>query len=250
MRYEHVEDRAALYALGALPDDERAAIDAHLRECVVCMEEVGAAEGDVARIVLAEPQRTPPAALETRIGQLVQPRFLEAQRRSGRVAWPYAAAIAAALLLGLLPSAYFWSANRAAHVAMLAQSDAMGRLASAPHRTAKFQPANANPPAEVMYAPDGSWYVVVVRSASKALSVAWLHDGTHTMLGNVVPAGNVAMLYLPKSHRMDRLALMDGGRVVAEATLSWQKQNAERARRSEPVLSVANALRRPVWSDS
>ncbi|MGB8520986.1 MAG: anti-sigma factor, partial [Candidatus Tumulicola sp.] len=174
MRYEHVEDRAALYAFGALPDDERAAIDAHLRECTVCMEEIGAAEDDVARIVLAEPQHTPPAALETRIGQLVQPRFLEAQRRPQRMAWPYAAAMAAALLLGLLPSAYFWSANRAAHVAMLAQSDAMVRLASAPHRTARFQPANASPPAEVMYALDGSWYVVVVRSASKALAVAWM----------------------------------------------------------------------------
>jgi hypothetical protein len=43
------------------------------------------------------------------------------------------------------------------------------------------------------------------------------------MLGNAVPNGNVAMLYLPKSHRMDRLALMDGDRVVAEATLSWQR---------------------------
>ncbi len=222
MRYEHIEDRAALYALGALPEDERAAIDAHLRECSVCVEQVGAAEDDVARIVLAEPQRTPPAALENRIDRLVQPRFREAQRRSRRVAWPYAAAMAAALLLGLLPSAYFWSANRAAHVAMLAQSDAMGRLASAPHRTVQFQPTNVSPPAEVMYAPDGSWYVVVVRGGSKALSVAWMHDGTHTMLGNAVPSGNVAMLYLPKSHRMDRLALMDGGRVVAEATLSWQ----------------------------
>jgi anti-sigma factor RsiW len=222
VKYEHVEDRAALYALGALADDERAAVDAHLRECSACTQAVGAAEDDVALIVSTEPQHSAPPALDVRIGRLVQRRPLEAMRRSRRPAWPYAAAIAAALLLGLLPSAYFWSKDRTMHGAMLAQSNAMGRLASAPHRTAHFRPTDASPPAEVMYALDGSWYVVVVRDASKALSVAWMHDGVDTMLGNAVPNGNVAMLYLPKSHRMGRLALMDGDHVVAEATLSWQ----------------------------
>jgi anti-sigma-K factor RskA len=222
VKYEHVDDRAALYALGALADDERAAIDTHLRECSACTEAVGIAEDDVALIVSTEPQRSAPPALDARIGQLVQPRPLEATRRSQRGPWRYAAAMAAALLLGLLPSAYFWSANRAMHGAMLAQSNAIDRLASAPHRTAHFRLTKASPPAEVMYALDGSWYVVVVRGASKSLSVAWMHDGIHTMLGNVLPNGNVAMLYLPKSHRMDRLALMEGDRVVSEATLTWQ----------------------------
>jgi anti-sigma factor RsiW len=222
--YEHVEDRAALYALGALSDDEVSAIDAHLRECSACAQEVGAAEDDVALIVSSEPQRTPPAALDARIGRLVQARSIEVQRRSWGQSWP-AAAMAAALLLGLLPSAYFWSQSRTMHGAMLAQSSAIGRLATAPHRTAHFRTTSASPPAEVMYAVDGSWYVVVVRGASKSLSVAWMHDGVHTMLGNAVPSGDVAMLYLPKSHRMDRLALMDGDRVVAEATLSWQSKS-------------------------
>ena len=222
MRYEHLQDRAALYALGALPDDERAAIDAHLRECSACAEELGAAEDDVAVIVSSEPQCLAPPALDARIAQLLRPRPLEAMRRSRRTAWPYAAAIAAALLLGLLPSAYFWSESRTMHGAMLAQSNAIGRLASAPHRMAQFRPAKSTPRAEVMYALDGSWYVVVVRNVSKSLSVVWMHDGTHTMLGQAVPNGNVAMLYLPESHRMDRLGLMEGDRVVAEATLSWQ----------------------------
>ena len=222
MNYEHVEDRAALYALGALPDDERAAIDAHLRECSACTEAVGAAEEDVALIVSTEPQHGAPPALAARIDRLVQPRSLEGMRRYRRPAWPYPAAIAAALLLGLLPSAYFWSENHTMHGAMLAQSNAMGRLASGSHRTARFRPTSPSPPAEVMYALDGSWYVVVVRNPSKSLSVAWMHDGVNTMLGNAVPNGNVAMLYLPKSHRMDRLALMDGDRIVAEAALSWR----------------------------
>jgi hypothetical protein len=98
----------------------------------------------------------------------------------------------------------------------------MERLAGA-HRSAAFRTLPGNPPADVMYAPDGSWYFVVVRGASRPLAVAWMHDGERTMLGSAIPRGNLAVLYLPKSHRMDRLALMDGTRVIAEATLSWQK---------------------------
>jgi hypothetical protein len=77
--------------------------------------------------------------------------------------------------------------------------------------------------AQVAYAANGSWYVVMVRGTSKPLSVAWVHGGERTMLGDAVPHGDMAMLYLPKSHRMDRLALMDGDRIVAQAILSWQK---------------------------
>jgi hypothetical protein len=48
-----------------------------------------------------------------------------------------------------------------------------------------------------------------------------MHDGEQTMLGQAVPHGDVAMLYLPKSHRMDQLALMDGAQVVAQASLRY-----------------------------
>ncbi|MGA7246578.1 MAG: hypothetical protein WBW89_02380, partial [Candidatus Cybelea sp.] len=137
-------------------------------------------------------------------------------------------ALAAALLVGLLPSAYFWSENRRIHATMLAQNAVVERLAGAPHRMTNFHPMQAGPAADVVYAPDGSWYLVVVRDADKALDVAWMHDGERTMLGRVVPRGNLAMLYLPKSHRMDRLALVDGGRVVAEATLSWRRSDPNR----------------------
>jgi anti-sigma factor RsiW len=219
---KHVEELAALYALGALPDQERAEVDVHLLECPACAKAVGAAEDDVASIVSNEPQHVAPASLQARIDRVVQPRPSVPVIRSRGFEWRYAGALAAALVLGLLPSAYLMSVNRGMHEAMSAQSSMIGRLASAPHRTVHFQPADSGPLADVMYAPDGSWYVVVVRGASKPLSVAWMHDGVHTMLGDAMPKGNVAILYLPKSHRMDRLALMDGGRVVGEATLTWQ----------------------------
>ena len=227
MAYEHIGDRAELYALGALDESESATIESHVRQCPSCARLVGSAERDVASIASMEPRRSAPPELAGRIERVLQVNRRTPLVRAARRPWPIAAAFAAVLVLGLLPSAYFWSENRALHGTMLAQSAAMERLAGA-HRTATFRAAQGSPPAEVMYAPDGSWYFVVVHDASKPLAVAWMHDGERTMLGSAIPRGNLATLYLPKSHRMDRLALMDGGRIVAEATLSWQKTNPNR----------------------
>jgi anti-sigma-K factor RskA len=218
----HVVETAELYALGALSDDERSAIDAHARGCSQCARVLASAEHDVALIASMEPLHDAPPELQQRIDALVQTRSLGTP--TGQLAqWRLPAAVAAALIAGLLPSAYFWSQNSALHDAMVAQSAAVVRLASAPHRTANFIATTPSAAAQVMYAPDGSWYVVIVRGVSKPLGVAWMHDGRQTMLGEATPHGNVAMLYLSKSHRMNQLALMDGNRIVAQATLSWQK---------------------------
>lgn len=223
MTHAHVGDLAELYALGTLADDERAAIESHLRECASCARLIASAERDVALVASMEGGHEAPPELSRRIAAILQTDTIPAIARIKRFAWPLPAALAAALIVGLLPSAYFWSENRALHGAMLVQTAAMERLASAPHRTANFRAAPVAPPAQVLYAPDGSWYLVIVRGASKSLAVAWMHHGERTMLGDAIPRGNVATLYLPKSHRMDRLALMDGDRIIGEATLSWQR---------------------------
>ncbi len=222
MAYEHIGDRAELYALGALDESESATIERHLIGCLSCAQLVGSAERDVALIASMESRRKAPSELAARIDQILEVDRASTFSRAYRRPWALAAALAAALVLGLLPSAYLWSQNRALHGAMLAQSAAMERLAGA-HRSATFRAMQGSPPAEVMYASDGSWYFVVVRGASRPLAVAGMHDGERTMLGSAIPRGNLATLYLPKSHRMDRLALMDGTRVIAEATLSWEK---------------------------
>ena len=200
---EHVGEDAALYALGALDEAERAAIDAHAARCEACARLLGEAEDDVAAMVDAQELHELPA------------------RPPRRSAWRAAVAIAAVFLIGFFPSLYLWQQNRAMHESMLADSAAMNRLASAPFRTAAFATMPGSSSARVMYAPDGSWYVVVVRGASRALRVAWMHDGKQDVLGTAEPHGDVAMLYLPRSHRMDQLALMDGQAVVAEAQLAF-----------------------------
>jgi hypothetical protein len=208
----HLGELAALYAVGALDDDERRRADAHAAICDECARLLGAAENDVAELAAAQPQAAPPRGFQQRLGRL------PSTPRRSRYLFP--ASIAAALLLGLLPSMYFWQSDRAMHVQMVADTAAMSRLATTPHRSALFTGAGA-PAAHVMYGRDGSWYVVLVHGASKALAVAWMHDGRRTMLGMAVPHGDVALLYLPKSHRMRHLALLDGNQVVAEAQLAY-----------------------------
>jgi hypothetical protein len=212
MSSEHIGDFAELYALGALEPLERRRVDEHVRECRVCAGLLAIAESTVALAAAAEPQHQPPERLRRR---------LQASVRARPRVLPAFAAIAAALIVGLLPSAYLWQENHAMHAAMLADAAAIDRLASEPHRSAAFTQMGNGSAASVMYAPNGSWYVVLVRGASHAVSVAWMHDGQKIMLGTAVPHGDVAMLYLPKSHRMDQLALMDGDTVVAEAQLAY-----------------------------
>jgi hypothetical protein len=209
----HISDEAALYALGSLSDDERAAIDAHVQSCSSCAALLGTAEQDVAFVASMEPQHDAPALLAGRIARTLD--------RKTTWQWQPFAALAAAFVIGLLPSAYFWQQNQSLHATMSAQTAAMQRVASAPHRMAHFRGMTDRGSASVMYAADGSWYVVLVRDVSKSLEVAWMHDGEKTMLGTAQPHDGVAMLYLPQSHRMDRLALMDGARTVAVADLSY-----------------------------
>jgi anti-sigma factor RsiW len=208
-------ERAALYALGALDDADAAALEAHLQVCAECARLVGEAERDVDTIASLQTRRRAPQELNERIEHLLAP------APTRRMPWPAFAAVAAAFLVGVLPSAYLWERNRAIEDAMLSQSAAMDRLAATAHRTVSFRPSSVALAANVMYAPDGSWYVIVVRGAQHALQVAWMHDGAQTMLGDAVPHGGVAMLYLPKSHRMEQLALMDGQRIVAQAQLPY-----------------------------
>lgn len=226
--HDHCADNAELYALGALDDAERDEVEQHLRECPACARLVGAAESEVATIAAMEPVHAAPRDLSRRMEELFRNQRQFARARIAPPAWRLPATIAAALIVGLLPSLFLWAETRNMRGAMLAQTAAMERVMAQPHRLSSFQTMAPPTTARVAYAPNGSWYVVVVAGASKPLGVAWMHGGKRTMLGEAVPHGNLAMLYLPKSHRMDRLALMDGDRIVGQAILSWGKTLPDR----------------------
>lgn len=209
---DHLGEDAALYALGALDDAARELVDEHVAVCAACAHLLGRAEADVTAMVEADRQTPAPSELQLRVAR-------SWRAPQTRPVWATYAAVAAGLLVGVLPSAYFWQQSQATHNAMVADSDAMNRLATTPFKTAAFGGMDDGATARVMYATNGSWYVVLVHGASTALQVAWMHDGQRTMLGTPHMHGDVAMLYLPKSHRMDQLALVDGERIVGQAQL-------------------------------
>jgi len=216
---EHIADDAALYALGALDEVSHRRIDAHVAGCDACAALLGEAEARVAVLAAAEAQHALPAGFTAPARP--QPAVAKTAS-SARPKWrAIAAAAAAVLVFGFAPSAYLWQQNRAMHDSMETENAAMRQLADGRFRTATFAAMSDGSDARVMYSPDGSWYVVIVRGATKALQVAWMHDGERTMLGTAQPHGDVAMLYLPRSHRMDQLALVDGPAVVAEAQLAY-----------------------------
>jgi anti-sigma factor RsiW len=203
---DHLGELAALYALGMLEPSEQRAAEAHLTHCDACRRLLAQAESDVAAVAAAQPQLEPPA--RSFAPEPVRPVRQTAQYNR----W---LAVAAALLIAVIPGAYLLQENLRMHQDMLADTQAIARVATSPHRTVAFSGTDAR----VMYAPDGSWYCIVIRGASAPLHVLWQHDGTTTMLGTAMPRDNVALLYLPKSHRMDRLTLMQGDREVGQAQL-------------------------------
>jgi anti-sigma-K factor RskA len=65
--HDLLTETAGLYALGALPTDERAMFEAHLAVCDECRRELRAVNAVVNALPLALPQIDPPAALRGRV---------------------------------------------------------------------------------------------------------------------------------------------------------------------------------------
>ena len=173
----HIGDDAALYALGSLDDAERAAIDAHVRHCPACARLLGAAEDDVAVAVAAQRSIEAPAQLSDRIRGILGERPIELRARRWSPAPALVAALAAAFIIGVLPSFYLLRQNESLHGAMRSDIAALDRVAASPHRTATFRGVGAPSAARVMYGRDGSWYLIVVTDTARTLDVAWMHDG-------------------------------------------------------------------------
>ena len=113
MSHEAWLEQAEVYALGALDDDERRQIEAHLAEgCLVCAERIRETSEAVTMLARALPQEAPPAALRARLMEAIDAEedALETEggaedvipiRRAPRWAWwaGWATTLAAAGLL-------------------------------------------------------------------------------------------------------------------------------------------------------
>lgn len=120
-RHEMHADDVGSYLLGAMPDDEREAFEAHLAGCPRCRQDVEELRVAAEALPIAVPLMSPPAALRDRIMAVVDaeaellaaagrradepaavPAPAPARRRAGWTSWllrPVAAAAAAVVLL-------------------------------------------------------------------------------------------------------------------------------------------------------
>jgi len=217
---DHIDELAELYAVGSLDEFESARVDRHVAQCVPCATRLHEAQTTVAALAQAQavPAHEPPAALRARLD-----RSLNAASRRGILTWhPFAAAVAAAIILALIPT--FVAVDRnSALLAMRQDERALARLASAGTQIdhAQFMSGARPMNAKVLYGPHGDWYYVVVMHPHPGMQVAYVHGGRMEMLGTVAMHGESGTLYLPVNHKMDELALVEGNAVVADAHLVY-----------------------------
>lgn len=193
----HIGESAELYALGALGEDERAQIDAHVVQCDACAARLGEAERTV-------------AAMEES-GSAAAPR---AQ------AWRFPAAVAAAaFVLGLVPSGWFWSSQQRANAYDADREGALAAMVSSHFSHAQFQPLVADAPkAKLIYARNGRW-VYAVAQTGKPLLLKVVDRGETAPLGTLHALGSSAELFVRDAGAGRSFVLNDGRRDIERVSL-------------------------------
>lgn len=199
---DHIGEDAELYALGALDETAAARVERHARECAQCARRVGEAEETLLRLI--------PAAGDAPSRRA--PRF---EPRGQRAGW--GAAVAAALLVGLLP----WGLERLhstqpsvageAETAMLA-----GHFGHAPFVAL----APGAPRGKLIYALRGGWIYALVAPGRDALEVAVIRAGTRHVVASISPDAGTRSAFVRLSRRADAVELLERGRPIASAAIA------------------------------
>jgi hypothetical protein len=205
---QHVSELAELYALGTLDDRERALVDEHALICDECAARLGEAEATVAQLV---EQRTPPASLDRRMRATF----------TARSPWRWTAPLmAAAFVLGLLPSFAMWSGvfNRGGSFAS-DQQQAVNAMVGSHFLHAPIVPLAADAPkAKVIYGRTGDWRYFVAQTA-RPYDVG-VQSGNRTIsLGTMRVSGDAGELFVAHAPAGSEYVLRDGTRVVAQVKL-------------------------------
>lgn len=212
-------EEAELYAAGVLPASDAAAFEEHLRACDDCPQRLADAFEAIATIESARPLAAPPPSLHRRLRATLSPTPRAAR---GPHWYAFAPAAAAAVAIALVPTWVAVDRSRTLQNAMLQDQQALARIAMAPTvEHAEFM-AGTHPMGKVLYGARGDWYYIVVMHPTRDMQVAYIHGGRRELLGRVAPHGISGTLYLPVNHQMNELALLDGGRIVADAHLAYK----------------------------
>ncbi|HET9394006.1 MAG TPA: zf-HC2 domain-containing protein [Candidatus Rubrimentiphilum sp.] len=205
----HVDENAELYALGSLSDSERAAVDAHVATCASCAQRVGEAEEIVA--ALSARELAVPAQLDRRMRATFAPRSLP---RS------FYSLVAAALILGLLPSALLWQRDRDLSSIDGTRQQAASAMVHSHFLHAPFTSmAPGAPAAKAIFARTGAW-LYVIATTNQDYTVVVNSGGTRRDLGVLKGTGTERELFVANPPRVKEVYLFDGARAVARATIA------------------------------
>lgn len=209
MDSQHHGEEAELYVLGTLSDAERTAFEAHLAQCATCLARVGEAEATLAALEAHRRPVEPPPELRAR--------FVGGLRSRARVA-PWLA-IAAAFLIGLLPSAPLTYVYLSAHRTNLSHGDATLALLNSHFAHAQFAAESSAvlPPSKVLFARDGAWLYIVV-GAPHVYDVDAVSQGRTIPIGHTSVMGETSELFSGNvPPHVQAVILRDGSAIVGRA---------------------------------
>jgi Putative zinc-finger len=204
---QHIDELAELYALGVLDEEERARVDAHAIGCDTCAGRLGEAERTVAFMEQSAPV---PASLDRRMSGVFfrKPRFQVPS-----------ALVAAAFVVGLLPSLWFWNTGRNAQAYDADRQQAVHAMVSSHFSHAQFIGLTAGAPkAKLLYARTGAWLFAVAETG-RALSLRAETANGIVPLGTLHASGQVSELYVPQAPHASVFGLWDGNREVGRVTI-------------------------------
>lgn len=204
---KHIDELAELYALGTLDEAERASVDAHAIECEACAQRLGEAESTIAFL---EQSVAVPPSLDRRMSAVFA--------RTPRFRVP-ASLVAAAFVIGLLPSLFFWNANRSTRAFDADRQQAVQAMVSSHFAHAQFTAlAPDAPKAKLIYARNGNW-IYVVAETGRPLSLHAQGAQGEVALGTLHVSGQAAELYVPQAPATRTFTLYDGTNQIERVTL-------------------------------
>lgn len=205
----HLDDDAELYALGMLENEDRARIEAHLRDCDMCLQRVGRAEATVA--AMTESLAAMPAGTVANLPRARRFALQPVLRQWG--------ALAAALLLAV-STGVLGVQNASLQSAERGRSLVLGAMVRSHFAHAQFATASGTPvDAKVVYERHGRWYSVLAVDPQPGVQVALLRkDGTRILMRPLSQRDGVCSLMLRAPGDVARFVLVDArGAAIASA---------------------------------
>jgi hypothetical protein len=204
MAEPHVGELAELYALGALDERERAAVETHVADCPVCLRRVGQAEETLLVLEAGARPRTPPRLRELR---------LTASESRIPMLLRLGAALAAGIVLGILTMLPAYRRAQSTQPALVA-------MVQSHFSHAQFAPVGARqaPPAKAIYARDRSWLFIVAQG-NASYGVYAVGPSSVRELGQLHPSGTTSTLFVNERVPEGSIELRAGNDVVERAAL-------------------------------